>query len=99
MVPIVRLVVGIISAVALIAGLVTAILGFLPALYLVAVGTFGLGIVIFERRQRYGADGEAEQPPNDRFRRTDEVFVDPSTGLRTRVWIDSESGQRTYRPE
>jgi hypothetical protein len=58
----------------------------------------GLVIVIFER-QRYGAGAEAEQPPADRLRRTDEVFVDPSTGLRTRVWIDPESGQRTYRPE
>ncbi|MGA7087777.1 MAG: hypothetical protein WB116_05815 [Candidatus Dormiibacterota bacterium] len=30
---------------------------------------------------------------------TGEVFVDPATGQRMRVWYDSRTGQREYRPE
>ena len=30
---------------------------------------------------------------------TDEVFVDPESGRRTRVWYDPGTGQRDYRPE
>jgi hypothetical protein len=36
--------------------------------------------------------GSAAQP-------TDEVFVDPESGRRTRVWYDPATGQRDYRPE
>ena len=31
-----------------------------------------------------------------RFRRTDEAFVDPTTGQRMRVWLDPGSGERRY---
>ena len=34
-----------------------------------------------------------------RFRRTDEVFVDPTTQQRMRVWLDASSGERRYRTE
>ena len=30
---------------------------------------------------------------------TDEVFTDPTTGQRMRVWYNSRTGQREYRPE
>jgi hypothetical protein len=30
---------------------------------------------------------------------TDEVFVDPQSGQRMRVWYDPATGQREYRPE
>lgn len=30
---------------------------------------------------------------------TDEVFIDPDTGKRMRVWYDPATGQREYRPE
>jgi hypothetical protein len=30
---------------------------------------------------------------------TDEVFIDPDTGRRMRVWYDSATGKRDYRPE
>jgi hypothetical protein len=36
---------------------------------------------------------------NGTFRPTDEVFVDPESGQRTRVWYDAASGRREYRPE
>jgi ABC-2 type transport system ATP-binding protein len=47
---------------------------------------------------RYGAnrktagDGSLAQP-------TGEVFVDPETGRRMRVWYDRDTGRREYRPE
>jgi len=30
---------------------------------------------------------------------TDEVFIDPETGRRMRVWFDPATWQRDYRPE
>jgi hypothetical protein len=30
---------------------------------------------------------------------TDEVFIDPETGRRMRVWYDPGTGKREYRPE
>ncbi len=34
-----------------------------------------------------------------RFRRSDEVFVDPTSSQRMRVWTDPTSGERRYVPE
>lgn len=42
--------------------------------------------------KKSGGDGGASQPTN-------EVFVDPNTGRRTRVWYDPTTGQREYRAE
>jgi hypothetical protein len=39
------------------------------------------------------------EPFDSRFRRTDEVFVDPTSGRRMRVWLDGTSGERRYRAE
>jgi hypothetical protein len=41
---------------------------------------------------RKGAGAGAAQP-------TGEVFIDPETGGKMRVWYDRLSGQREYRPE
>ena len=40
--------------------------------------------------------GEALEP---RFQRTDEAFVDPTSGRQMRVWLDPQSGERRYRAE
>ena len=34
-----------------------------------------------------------------RFRRTDERFIDPTTHVSMRVWIDPDTGERRYRAE
>jgi hypothetical protein len=34
-----------------------------------------------------------------RFMRTDERFVDPTSHLTMRVWIDPTTGERRYRAE
>lgn len=36
---------------------------------------------------------------NDAAKPTDEVFLDPESGRRTRVWYDPATGEREYRPE
>jgi len=38
------------------------------------------------------SDASASQP-------TGEVFIDPETGRRMRVWYDPSTGKREYRPE
>ncbi len=38
-------------------------------------------------------------PGTGRYERTDEVFDDPTTGKRLRVWFDPATGDRRYTPE
>jgi hypothetical protein len=42
-------------------------------------------------RKKSGADSDAEP--------TAEVFADPESGRRTRVWYNAKTGEREYRPE
>ena len=43
------------------------------------------------------------EPPgtrlDPRFRRSDEIFIDPTSGHRMRVWLDPTSGERRYLAE
>ena len=39
------------------------------------------------------------EPLEARFQRTDEVFVDPTSGRTMRVWLDRTVGERRYRAE
>jgi hypothetical protein len=50
------------------------------------------GLDRYRGSRRGAADTDALKP-------TDEVFVDPETGRRTRVWYDAASGRREYRAE
>ncbi len=44
--------------------------------------------------------GETESSTLEpRFRPTDEVFVDPTSGRTMRVWLDPARGERRYRAE
>ncbi len=45
------------------------------------------------------AGGEPPGPIEPRFVRTDEVFVDPTSRLRTRVFLDGRTGERRYQAE
>ncbi len=72
-----------------------------------------IAILVVLERQRYRSTaaehaGLAPGPgggeaPNDRldgrFRATDEVFIDPPSGRRMRVWSDPGTGERRYRAE
>lgn len=54
-------------------------------------------------RQRQPTGPGGGEPPGTRleprFRRSDEVFTDPTSGHRMRVWIDPQSGERRYLVE
>ena len=47
---------------------------------------------------RYRGGRKAPSGPADAAP-TDEVFIDPETGRRMRVWFDPATGRRDYRPE
>jgi hypothetical protein len=46
-----------------------------------------------------GPGGGEPGPVEPRFRPTDEVFVDPTTNHRMRVYLDSRTGERRYVAE
>lgn len=81
-------------------------------LWLMVVGMVLIIAAVIER-QRYRS-GSAErssltagpgggEPTGEtldgRFERTDEVFVDPTSDRRMRVWLDRASGERRYLAE
>ena len=75
----------------------------------------GLVIVVallLERRRYRSAAAEAgpeppgpgggeplDEPLEPRFSPTNELFVDPTTGVQMRVWVDAASGDRRYRAD
>lgn len=99
-----RGVVGVVGVVLLVAGLAVIASKTFPieGLWLVAMGLAGIVVMLLERG-RYRAGGEASSSgavaPGARFKPTDEIFVDPTSGQRTRVLIDPASGERRYEPE
>jgi hypothetical protein len=80
------------------------------ALFLLVPGIVLVGAMLLER-VRYrslhaeqsgaapGAGGGETGSLEPRFRWTDEVFLDPSTNVRMRVWADPSTGERRYVPE
>jgi hypothetical protein len=64
---------------------------------IIAVVIAGILIAVFGwdryRGNRKSAIGDGPGQP------TGEVFIDPESGRRTRVWYDPGTGRRDYRPE
>ena len=104
-----RLVLGAIGVLIGLGGLIAISAGEAAAgLWATVTGAVLVVAVVLER-QRYRSE-EADQafdpagpgggePPGaiePRFRPTDERFVDPTTGLRMRVHVDSRTGERRY---
>ena len=46
-----------------------------------------------------GGGESLNAPMEPRFRRTDELFEDPSSRRTMRVWLDPATGERRYRAE
>lgn len=106
-----RILVGVVSLLLLLAGLAALALGGVPGLsglWLMLLGAAGLVAVAFERTryrseaaerswESVGGAGVDEGPIDSRFRPTDERFVDPTTRRRLRVWADPATGERRYR--
>jgi hypothetical protein len=80
------------------------------ALFLFIPGAVMIAAVFLERTRyrslhaeatgaAHGPGGGEPEPPEPRFRPTDERFVDPTTEVPMRVWLDSATGERRYVPE
>jgi hypothetical protein len=80
------------------------------ALFLFVPGVLMIAAVILERMRyrslhaertgdNYGPGGGEPGAPEPRFRPTEERFVDPSTHVAMRVWLDPATGERRYVPE
>ncbi len=84
----------------------------ITALWLVGIGiAFMIGTLIERVRYRSEAADRSGEPHGPgggepagatiepRFRRSDEVFLDPTSSRTMRVWIDPGSGERRYVAE
>ena len=83
---------------------------FVPALGLIVAGAVLLVVVLMEV-SRYrsesaerakldpGPGGGENAPPGPPFQRTDEVFLDPTSQRRMRVYADASTGERRYVAE
>lgn len=86
-----RIAVGIVAGIALLAGLFLAFAN-LVFLELAAAGAIVLAGVLFEAR-RYQARSSGR---SRRWQDTDERFIDPTTGHLMQVRFDPQSGDRDY---
>ena len=72
----------------------------IPVVELVVIAALAilivLGAAIGWERYRGGGGGRTVAGG---ARPTTEVFIDPESGQRMRVWFDDRTGQREYRPE
>ena len=81
-------------------------------LWSVVGGLVIVAALLLERRRYRSAAAEAgpeppgpgggeplDEPLEPRFIATNELFVDPTTGVQMRVWVDKASGDRRYRAD
>jgi hypothetical protein len=84
----------------------------ITGIWLVGIGiAFMIGTLIERVRYRSEAADRSGAPTGPgggepsgariepRFRRSDEVFIDPTSSKRMRVWVDPGSGERRYVAE
>ncbi len=106
-----RLAVGVVGALLFAFGVLALVTGNPGFVSLIAVGAVGVIAAVWERT-RYRSlsaerrqetpgpgGGEPEQALEPRFSRSDEVFVDPTSGRVMRVYVDRATGERRYRAE
>ena len=111
-VALVRLAVAAIGVMLLLVGIATAAAtgpggSLFAALFLFVPGALCIAAVVLERTryrslhaettgEGHGPGGGEPAPPAPRFRPTEERFVDPTTGVLMRVWLDARTGERRY---
>ena len=111
MVGVMRVVVGALGALMILGGVVGVAVGAWPGgLWAMTIGVVAILAVVLERN-RYrseaaertsggiGPGGGESSVPGAPFRPTDELFVDPTTGHRLRVYLDPSTGERRYFAE
>ena len=94
-----RVVVGAFGALLVITALLLFSTGGVQAwsgIYPMAFGLIAIATALFERTRYWPG---RRRDPAGTLRPTEERFIDPTTGERTRVWIDPSSGERHYIPE
>ena len=109
---VVRILVGAFGVILLVVGAGVVAAGFvISGLFTLVFGAILIFAATFERRRyRSGAaertmetpgpgGGEPTGPLEPRFQRTAEVFIDPTTHIRMRVWVDPGTGERRYLAE
>jgi hypothetical protein len=94
----VRVAVGALGLLAIFGGLAAVAYGeALAGLWALVVGGVLLAAALFEKG-RYRARGDQPERPGG-LQPTNEVFVDPTSGQRIRVWFDPNTGHRRYEPD
>ncbi|HEY7133259.1 MAG TPA: hypothetical protein VH440_13470 [Candidatus Limnocylindrales bacterium] len=109
--PTIRIIAAILAVLMLLGGLIATPFTGIVGLWSTIVGA-GILIALVVERNRYRSDesdrtfeavgpggGEPIGKLEPRFRRTAETFVDPTTGRRMRVFLDSRTGERRYVAE
>ena len=107
----VRVIVGLLGVGLMLGGLVGITTAtWVDGIWSIVAGAVVLVAVILER-SRYrseaaersdatpGPGGGEPSAPGAPFRPTDEVFVDPTSGQRLRVYLDPATGERRYHAE
>jgi hypothetical protein len=104
-----RIVLGAVGFLLVLAGLAASAAGAgISGIWATIMGAVLVVAVVIER-QRYRSEeadrafepsgpggGEPSGTLEPRFRPTDELFVDPTTGVEMRVHVDSRTGERRY---
>jgi hypothetical protein len=111
MVTVMRFLIGALGAFMILGGLVAIAIGAWPGgLWAIVIGCTAIAAVVLER-SRYrssasertagepGPGGGEPTMPAAPFRPTGEVFVDPTSGHRLRVYLDPATGERRYFAE
>jgi hypothetical protein len=108
-----RMVIGACAALLFLGGIVLIAAGgaaIASGVWLVIVGGTGIVAIALER-SRYrseaaerlsapaGPGGGEDGALESRFQRTEEAFIDPTSGRLMRVWLDPMTGERRYRAE
>lgn len=106
-----RVVVGVLGALMIVGGVAGIAVGAWPGgLWAMTIGLVAILAVVLER-SRYQSEASERSPggigpgggessaPSAPFRPTDELFVDPTTGHRLRVYLDPSTGERRYFAE
>lgn len=111
MVNAVRVIVGIGGLLLMIGGLAGAVAGaWADGVWAAVTGAVILVAVVLERARyrsevaehdagQSGAGGGERTMPTAPFRPTDELFIDPTSGARLRVYLDATTGERRYYAE
>ncbi|WP_040949489.1 hypothetical protein [Gorillibacterium massiliense] len=72
------------------------ILGVYAGIQIFAVIVIIIAILSTVVIRRNRLNNATHQPPPG-FQRTDEIFIDPTTGIRQQVWFNPYSGERFYQ--